>query len=311
MDASIRARIGRGALSGLAAICLLCSTTPAAEPTPDELLAKVLQSLRAQEHRNALKGLLAYVAEGKRQGRDNEFRLVAKEVLTGDLGRTTASCRLSIQCFRCKGKGGGSCRRCKGDGNVQRRSKKVLRWIVKARMSVTTVKWYVPQRCDSCEGGAWRPCKSCDGTGLSLIAPTGDDRQNYPILDIERPHLVEALAKQADVALAQVSIAPSLGQGYAATYPAGTETGSINPGMVDKEDMRWVLAGRSLLDKAAGMALSAEDKMRPQTRAQGAAAQYAQTASILDDRFSKEGEENRIAAFKDKGIGLDASSTAE
>lgn len=283
----------------------------AAAPTPDELLEKVMQSLRAQEHSAALKGLLDYVAEGKRQERGHEFRLVAKEILKADLGCVMASCRLSAKCTECEGEGGQECRKCRGDGKVDKRRKRTIRQLLYARMTITTAKWKEPRRCKSCEGSGWRCCPSCNATGVSLMPFKSDDKKKYAILDTERPYLAKAFAQQADAALSHVTLGSSVAGEHAVGSRYGTAMSAINPSMVDKDDMRWLLVGRSLLDQAIGMTRDAEEKMALQTKARDLAAQCARVASALDDRFTKEGEENRRIALEKKGLELEQAADAQ
>ena len=247
----------------------------AEETTLDDRVKKAAELYRAKDYRAALTELHAIASEGKEAGKLEEYAAKARGLLGEDLGKAMASCRLLTKCKRCNGSGCPVCKTCKGLGcrNKKQAAKTKVTWtevekinvanVIRRKHKGLAVPWVETQPCKKCKGRGCRPCRTCDGTGRSLVKTGGRGSKTPDILDIERSDLVRELRAEGERALRGVSTADALGQ--------------FRPDQIDAQDVLWVVSAGKHFAQAEAISVAPSDRAE--------LSQMARSASLDEAKF--------------------------
>ena len=245
----------------------------------DDRMKKAAELYAAKDYRTALTELHAIAAEGEEAGKFGEYAAKAKEILGDELGKAMATCRLLTKCKRCKGSGCPTCKTCKGLGcrDKKQKAKTRVRWteveqvniarVVKRKHKDLAVPWLEVQPCKKCKGRGCRPCRTCNGTGRSLLK-TGRRTSKTPAVHAsEIPHLIRELTTEGERSLQKINVVNA--------------DGELSPSQIDAQDVAWAASAGKYLKQAETIAVEPSAKTELSQMAKSAALEEAKLRRAL------------------------------
>ena len=260
----------------------------------DDSLRKAVDLYRAKDYSTALNKLHAVATSAGEADRLDEYVAKAKEALGDELGKILASCRLLTKCRRCKGEGCPTCKTCKGLGcrHKKRQAKTRVNWTEVEQVGIARVMhrkrrdiavgWTEVRACRRCKGRGCRPCRTCNGTGWSLVKTGGSANKTPGVLDIERSYLADGLKAKAESALRQVDVVD--------------RQGKFRKEEVDAQDIVWVLRAGKCFEQAAAIVTEPADKVQLGQKAQAASLKETKFLEVLKRRWEAAADRARRQA---------------